>query len=175
MKNVGQTTLLKCAVKAMEKSYSPYSSFRVGAALQADDGTIFLGSNVENASYGLTICAERVALTSAVVAGRRRFKALAVVADGRDTPYPCGACLQVLVEFCDPAMPVFVASANRLASVETLPMRDLLPRAFRLTSSQARQRRMNHPATGGRSSKAARLERTPAGDQRSPLQRRPDG
>jgi cytidine deaminase len=109
----------------------------VGAALLAADGRVFAGCNVENASYGLTICAERVALTRAVADGARQFAALALVA-GTDQPAtPCGACLQVLVEFCPPDMPVYF---DTLAGgrVRTLPLRDFLPHAFRLAPQDPR-------------------------------------
>ena len=92
-------TLVKNALEAMEFSYSPYSKFKVGAALLCEDGTIVRGTNVENASYGLTICAERVAITKAVSEGKRRFKAIAISCTGDDpTLSPCGACRQVLHE-----------------------------------------------------------------------------
>jgi len=104
----------------------------VGAALLTADGAIFTGGNVENASYGLTVCAERVALLSAVAAGHRRFAALAVVAGGKDLAWPCGACRQVLAEFCGPGLRVCVAPIRRLAAARTVRLGALLPRAFRL-------------------------------------------
>lgn len=89
--------LARAAETARRHAYAPYSGFTVGAALLAADGTVFTGVNLENASYGLTLCAERAALASAVSAGHRDFLALAVVADGPTVP--CGACLQSLAEF----------------------------------------------------------------------------
>lgn len=91
--------LLRTASDARERAYAPYSGFRVGAALLAEDGQIFVGANIENAAYGSTICAERVAMPQAIVAGARGFLALAVVGDGPGPCTPCGACRQVLFEF----------------------------------------------------------------------------
>ena len=89
--------LMDCAIKARENAYSPYSHFAVGAALLCEDGTLFEGCNIENASYGLTNCAERTAIFKAVSEGHIKFKALAVVADTEGPCAPCGACRQVLL------------------------------------------------------------------------------
>lgn len=117
--------LLALAAKAREQAYVPYSHFAVGAALRADDGMIYTGCNVENASYGLTICAERNAVAHAVAEGARHFNAVAVVTENGVTP--CGACRQVLAEF-GPDMTIVVAdtAGNR----RFFAMRDLLPAAF---------------------------------------------
>lgn len=91
--------LVRAAMEARHRAYAPYSRFQVGAALLAENGRIFSGCNVENASYGLAICAERTALVSAVAAGERRFRAMAVAADTPGPASPCGACRQFMVEF----------------------------------------------------------------------------
>jgi cytidine deaminase len=124
--------LLEAARNAAENAYAPYSKYRVGAALLCADGELFIGCNVENASYGLTNCAERTAVFSAIAAGQRDFVALAVVADGESMPYPCGACRQVLAEFCREQMPVVVARANALEDCEEVRLLDLLPHSFHL-------------------------------------------
>jgi cytidine deaminase len=93
--------LLDLAWETRERAHAPYSNFQVGAALLAADGRVFTGCNVENLSYGLTICAERVAIGSAIAAGAREFLALAVVADTTEPISPCGACRQVMAEFGD--------------------------------------------------------------------------
>jgi len=107
----------------------------VGAALQADDGRIFIGVNVENASYGLTLCAERIALAQAVAAGARSFRALAIVAGARTPATPCGACRQVLAEFCSDRLPVFCA-AHTGAAIRRTTLGALLPHAFRLHANR---------------------------------------
>ena len=92
-------TLLQSAKSARDAAYAPYSNFKVGAAVLAGDGRIFTGCNIENASFGASMCAERVAIFAAVAAGQRQIQALAVIADTPQPVIPCGLCLQVLAEF----------------------------------------------------------------------------
>jgi cytidine deaminase len=124
--------LLELAASAAHKAYAPYSNCKVGAALLCADGTVFTGCNVENASYGLTNCAERTAVFTAIAAGRRDFAAMAVVADGDGMPYPCGACRQVLSEFCREEFSVYIAKAPALADYEVVCLAALLPNRFNL-------------------------------------------
>jgi cytidine deaminase len=119
--------LVAAARHARTHAYAPYSGFAVGAALLARDGTIWAGANVENSSYGLTICAERSAVVSAVAAGRRHFVALALVAGRGEPASPCGACRQVLHEFA-PSLPIRMVSADGNARDVTLA--ELLPFGF---------------------------------------------
>jgi cytidine deaminase len=121
--------LLDRARRARERAYAPYSNFRVGAAVLTAGGDIFTGGNIENASFGATICAERVAIFAAVAAGHRDLTALAVVADTPEPVAPCGLCRQVLAEF-NPDCPVLLANTAgrwRLAN-----LKELFPQAFRL-------------------------------------------
>lgn len=114
-------TLFKEAEKAALQSYSPYSHFRVGAALLSEDGRIFTGTNVENRSFGLTICAERSAVVSAVSSGVKRFAALAISTPDSETPVgPCGACRQVLSEFMNGDAPVRFGSPGTEAVNTTI-------------------------------------------------------
>jgi cytidine deaminase len=117
-------SLLEAAWLARDSAYAPYSNFHVGAALLAADGRVFSGCNVENVSYGLTNCAERVAIGAAVAAGVREFLAVVVVADTALPISPCGACRQVLAEFGVP----WVMLANRTQR-EQFRLEELLPRA----------------------------------------------
>lgn len=116
------------ARQAMKNAYVPYSDFPVGACLVADDNTIFLGVNVENASIGLTNCAERTAVFKAVAAGYRDFQHLVVVGNTPEPIAPCGACRQVLLEFCKPDMPVTLVSENDEVLETTIG--DLMPYGF---------------------------------------------
>ena len=124
--------LLRAARAAARQAHCPYSKFRVGAAVLTADGKVFTGCNVENASYGLTVCAERVAIFTAVAAGCRRFKALAIVGGIRTPAWPCGACRQVLAEFCDDDLPIAVATLFQAGRPQARTLGALLPQAFRL-------------------------------------------
>ena len=119
--------LVTAAKKARQNSYAPYSDFRVGAAIEMEDGEIYTGCNVESASYGLTVCAERVAIWKAISEGRHNVKNIAVVADTKDLTPPCGVCRQIIWEFGG-NVPVTLANLN--GGRETVEMKDLLPRAF---------------------------------------------
>jgi cytidine deaminase len=121
--------LVAAAAAVRENASAPYSGFKVGAALLARSGEVFSGANVESASYGLTCCAERVALFQALSAGRREFLAMAVVARAPGGPMPCGACRQLLAEYA-PRAKVWVADSRRLGAVRQFAVRDLLPQAF---------------------------------------------
>jgi cytidine deaminase len=128
----GVQELVNAAAHAAKQSYSPYSRFPVGAALLTTSGDVFVGCNVENASYGLTICAERVAVLKAVSEGARSFSALAVVGGMERAARPCGACLQVLSEFCGPDFRIVLAPLNHLQQAEEFVLSDLLPQVFAL-------------------------------------------
>jgi len=119
--------LISAAREAREKAYAPYSGFKVGAALLAGDGHIYTGCNVENVSYGLSICAERTALVKAVSCGQRVFKAIAVTADTKEYCSPCGACRQALAEFGADIEVYFVNCQGEYLMHTTA---ELLPRCF---------------------------------------------
>lgn len=124
---MNQEELIGRAVDARSKAYAPYSNFKVGAALVAENGEVFTGCNVESASYGLTVCAERVAIWKAVSEGVTKFTEIAVVADTEELTPPCGVCRQIIWEFCGD---IPVVLANLKGQSETVQMRELLPRAF---------------------------------------------
>ena len=128
---INLTTLSRAAIDAAERAYAPYSKFKVGAALLAEDGRVFTGCNVENASYGLTNCAERTAVFKAVSEGVTRFKAIAIAGGVGDVAMPCGACRQVLAEFCPPEMPVRCVTLDG-AVARDFTIGELLPGVFAL-------------------------------------------
>jgi len=126
--------LISLAKSAAENSHSPYSGFKVGAALLCHDGSIYLGTNIENASYSATVCAERTAFFKAVSDGKRSFSAIAIVGGrediGKKLCPPCGVCRQVMAEFCDPDK--FIIILVKEDGYEEYLLRDILPLAFAL-------------------------------------------
>ena len=119
--------LIGIATDVMENSYSPYSKFKVGAAIECADGTVFTGCNIENAAFGTTMCAEAVAVASAVSAGKREFKRIAITSEGGAYCFPCGACRQILNEFSPDMEVLSVRADGRYVSY---PLTTLLPMAF---------------------------------------------
>jgi len=129
MAKTSKQSLVRAAAKARQRALAPYSKFKVGAALLTKSGEIITGANVESASYGLTCCAERIALFHALTAGKRNFMAVAVVARAPDGPMPCGACRQLLAEYA-PNAKVWVADSRALRAIREFSVRELLPAAF---------------------------------------------
>lgn len=119
--------LIQKAKEARDKAYAPYSEFRVGAALEAKDGAVFTGCNIENASYGATCCAERTALVKAVSEGVREFKRIAIFAGTEDPCPPCGICRQVLYEFAPDIEVIMTGTGGK---IEVSKLFDLMPNAF---------------------------------------------
>lgn len=119
--------LIKIANKAKENSYSPYSGFKVGACVLTEKGRIFTGCNIENISFGATICAERTAIFKAISEGEKNFKKIAVMSSGENFAYPCGICIQVLYEFM-PDGELIVS--NRDGKIEKYKIKDLMPYQF---------------------------------------------
>jgi cytidine deaminase len=122
-----QDELIRAALDAQQRAYCPFSNFPVGAALRTESGRIFQGVNVENASFGLTNCAERVAVGAAIAAGEREFTAIAVVSRGGVSP--CGACRQVLAEF-NPSLPIAMVDSLRPGEIHHATLDQLLPGRF---------------------------------------------
>jgi cytidine deaminase len=129
MAKINNAALIRAAAKARQRAVAPYSKFLVGAALMTRRGKIFTGANVESASYGLTCCAERVALFKALTEGKKDFVAVAIVAKVKGGAMPCGACRQLLAEYA-PAARVFVADCRALSRVTEFSISGLLPSAF---------------------------------------------
>jgi cytidine deaminase len=119
--------LIEAAITASEAAFAPFSNFRVGAVVETDDGKLFKGCNIESSSYGLTVCAERVAIWKALSEGYKSFKSVVVVADTESLTPPCGACRQIIWEFCRDASVIF---ANLSGKSEKFKASDLLPHAF---------------------------------------------
>jgi cytidine deaminase len=126
---INSKKLVQAAANARDGSVSSYSKFKVGAALLTWSGEIIGGANVESASYGLTCCAERIALFKALTDGKKKFIAIAVVARCDDGPMPCGACRQLLAEYA-PDAKVFIADSDDLKNIRTFTVQKLLPSAF---------------------------------------------
>jgi len=120
--------LVQKAIEAKSKAIATYSQFHVGAALLTEDDKIILGANIENASYGLTICAERTAVFTALLNGERKFKAIAIAGDSENYISPCGACRQILSEFC--GKDLYVIMVNKNGKTKTVKMKELLPYSF---------------------------------------------
>lgn len=130
---MNEAKLADMARNARNNAYAPYSKFLVGAALLGRSGRVYTGCNVENASFGLTICAERTALVKAVSEGEREFMALALVGNGPEFTYPCGACLQVLAEF---APEIKIISVDGAGQTRSISLRELLPQVFVLSNRE---------------------------------------
>src|SRR4051812_9258207 len=130
-----KTSLREAAMRALENAYAPYSNFRVGAALQTRDGTVITGCNMENSAYGLAICAETLAVASAVSQGLTEFDEIAIATDDSEPTPPCGACRQVLNEF---APSIKISSYTRDGKEASWTLDELLPHAFVLHQSRGR-------------------------------------
>jgi len=120
--------LAEMAVEAKQKALPLYSKFHVGAALLTEDGKVYLGANIESSSYGLTICAERTALFTALLEGERKFKAVAIASDAEQFCPPCGACRHVLHDFCGNELDVIMI--NQKAEIKTYKLGELIPVSF---------------------------------------------
>lgn len=121
--------LVSLAKKELRNSYSPYSGFKVAAALITKSGKVYTGANIENSSYPATVCAERVALFKAISNGERRFEAIAIVCEKGDFCYPCGICRQVMSEFCDESFRIILEGDN---IIKSHTLEELLPHSFKL-------------------------------------------
>ncbi|MGB9682227.1 MAG: cytidine deaminase [bacterium] len=120
--------LIEKARKSLENAYTPYSLYKVGAAIEGASGKVYAGCNIENASYGLTMCAERVAIFKGVSEGEKSFKRIVIVSSVENPPLPCGACLQVMSEFCDENFEVYIGKDN--GEIERFLLKELFPKPF---------------------------------------------
>jgi len=132
MLQVNEQILMDAARKAAQQAYAPYSKFNVGAALLTADGEVITGFNIENASYGLSLCAERAALVHALCRGHKKFSALALCAGAEKAATPCGACRQFLAEFLSPETPIFYAALPEGSPIAQTTLGALLPDSFHL-------------------------------------------
>lgn len=123
-------TLIKAATGARENAYAPYSQFKVGAALMTESGEIYTGCNIENSSFSLTCCAERVAIFKAVSEGHTSFQSMAIIGDSKQAISPCGACRQVMAQFLQGDVPIYLT--NLTGKIEMTSIVHLLPGAFQL-------------------------------------------
>lgn len=121
-------TMIELARKAMKQAYAPYSKYYVGACAEAEDGSLFVGCNVENASYGVTICAEVGAISSLIAAGKKRIKSLLVISSGAKTSAPCGRCRQMIREFAAPNTPIYLCLGDKVC--DTVTVEEMLPKSF---------------------------------------------
>lgn len=120
--------LVEKAIESKSLAYAPYSNFQVGAALLTEDNKLYTGANIENASYGLTVCAERTAAFKAILDGERKFKAIAVAGNTDEYLPPCGACRQVLLELCGKDLDVFLVNSKN--EIKTFKLNELIPFSF---------------------------------------------
>lgn len=126
--SISDKELFRIAVKASENAYAPFSNFHVGAALLAEDGSVFTGVNIENSSYGATICAERTAMVKAISEGCRAFQSIAIAGNG-GASWPCGICRQFMYEFCPD---IRVISGENEDKLKVYTLKELLPEGFKL-------------------------------------------
>jgi cytidine deaminase len=131
--------LIKLAKEVQKKAHAPYSKFRVGSALLTEDGEVFTGCNIENSSYSLTICAERVAIFKAYSEGKRKFKKIAIVSDSKNFISPCGACRQVLMDLAGGELEVILT--NSMGEIKIFKLSELLPLPFGSKDLKKKKRR----------------------------------
>lgn len=134
LKKVQLDELIAMARDAMDGAYAPYSGYRVGAVAYTESGDAYTGCNIENASYGLTVCAERVAIWKAISEGAEQIVAIVIAVDDAEMPRPCGACLQVMAEFVPEGQALQVVTVRGDGSYESLTLEDYLPMPFHLES-----------------------------------------